>query len=189
MPFLSACASIAPTFLSMGNHEWVLTPKNIKDIEATGVTVLDNCYKTITVEGREICVGGLSSATYTNSPANLSPAHLTRRVFKEYEKAGPDVSWLEEFCSTPGYHILLSHHPEYHDLIPEGIELILSGHCHGGQIRLFGRGLFAPGQGLFPRYDGGVYEHGEARMVVGRGLSNTAPFPRLFNPREIVYIE
>ena len=66
-----------------------------------------------------------------------------------------------------------------------GFDLILSGHAHGGQIRLFGRGLFAPGQGIFPKYTSGI--HGS--MIISRGLSNTGGMiPRLFNRREIVYI-
>jgi predicted MPP superfamily phosphohydrolase len=81
----------------------------------------------------------------------------------------------------------LCHHPEYRDkyLKDRSIDLILSGHAHGGQIRLLGRGLYAPGQGIFPKYTSGIH----ANMIISRGLSNTAGFiPRLFNPREIVYI-
>jgi predicted MPP superfamily phosphohydrolase len=63
---------------------------------------------------------------------------------------------------------------------------MLSGHAHGGQIRLFNRGLFAPGQGWWPKWTKGVYDH---CLVVSTGLSNTAsPIPRLFNPTEIVYV-
>ena len=63
--------------------------------------------------------------------------------------------------------------------------LVLSGHAHGGQVRLFGRGLYAPGQGLLPRYTEGVHFR---RLAVSRGLSNTQLVPRLFNPPEIVYL-
>ena len=65
------------------------------------------------------------------------------------------------------------------------IDLTLSGHAHGGQIRLLGQGLFAPGQGVLPRYTSGVYE---GRLIVSRGLANTTFVPRLFNPTEMVYI-
>ena len=67
------------------------------------------------------------------------------------------------------------------------IDLFVAGHAHGGQWRLFGRGVFAPDQGLFPKYTSGVHE---GRLVISRGLSNTVtPIPRLFNSRELVVVE
>ena len=71
------------------------------------------------------------------------------------------------------------------------IDLVLSGHAHGGQIRLFGQGLYSPGQGPLPRYTGGVFKGPHGRLVISRGLANTAPppIPRLFNPREVVIID
>jgi predicted MPP superfamily phosphohydrolase len=93
---------------------------------------------------------------------------------------------MEDFAVAPGYHILLSHEPHCFSLVPSSIDLMLSGHAHGGQWRLFGRGVFAPGQGWFPRYSKGVYE---GRLVVSAGLSNTTWVPRLFNPTEVVYIK
>jgi predicted MPP superfamily phosphohydrolase len=111
---------------------------------------------------------------------------------KHKQPALPDTTWLTAFSATPGYHILLCHHPEYFPRIPESIELVLSGHAHGGQWRLYNPfkrqwiGVFAPGQGLWPRWTKGVYE---GRLVVSAGLSNTVSVPRLFNPTEIVYIE
>ena len=132
-----------------------------------------------------------------------------------------NISWLEQFSQLSGYKVLLSHHPEYFDLIdsvhvapeapaksaepmapvaPEApaeptapaapaVDLLLCGHTHGGQWRLFNRGLFnrglfAPGQGFFPKYSKGVY----GRMVISAGLTNTTWVPRINNPTEIVYI-
>ena len=68
----------------------------------------------------------------------------------------------------------------------EAIQLILAGHAHGGQMRLFGKPLFAPGQGFFPKLAGGIYEE---RMIVSRGLSDTAHTPRINNPMELVMID
>lgn len=62
---------------------------------------------------------------------------------------------------------------------------MLSGHAHGGQIRILGRGVFSPGQGLFPKYTKGIYE---GRLVVSAGCSNTASIPRWGNPCEVVAI-
>jgi hypothetical protein len=95
----------------------------------------------------------------------------------------PDTEWLKD--SPEGYKVLLSHHPEYFGLIKDYADLILAGHSHGGQIRLFGHGLFAPGQGFLPKYSKGRYEN----MIVSAGLANTTWVPRLFNPTEIVIVE
>lgn len=101
------------------------------------------------------------------------------------QEHAPDTDWLNQFTTISGYHVLLSHHPEYYPLVPEGVDLILSGHAHGGQWRIFGRGVWSPGQGLLPRWTRGVYD----RMVVSAGLSNTTWMPRIGNPTEVVYVE
>jgi len=98
------------------------------------------------------------------------------------------LKWLERFSAMKGYKILLCHHPEYYKRFVKGkdIDLILAGHAHGGQIRLFGKGLFAPGQGLFPKYTSGVYD---GRLLVSRGIANMVKIPRLFNKGEVICIE
>lgn len=70
------------------------------------------------------------------------------------------------------------------------IDLVFSGHAHGGQIRVFDHGLYAPDQGLWAKYTRGMHHHGpNGSMIISTGLSNTGGIvPRLFNPREIVYI-
>lgn len=105
----------------------------------------------------------------------------------------PDISWLPNFVTAPGYHILLSHHPEYWpELRDMNIELVLSGHAHGGQWRFYNPfkkesiGIYAPGQGWFLKWTRGVYEN---RLVVSAGLHNTAWAPRIGNPTEVVYLE
>lgn len=90
-----------------------------------------------------------------------------------------------------GFVLLLSHRPELFGLYAEtGIELVLSGHVHGGQFRLpFVGGLYGPDQGVFPEYDAGLYTAGETNMVVSRGIGNSV-FPVRFNNRpEVVLIE
>ena len=188
MAFLRTCRELAPTFVSLGNHEWVLSPEDLVLLEETGVTVLDNRW----VKWGEYCIGGLS-------PGRI-PYYRAFRETREGERyplppharsygarAVPDTAWLPEFAAQPGYKLLLCHHPEYWPgyLRRLPIDLTLSGHAHGGQIRLFGRGLFAPGQGILPRYTSGVHE---GRLVISRGLANTTWIPRLFNPTELVYV-
>ena len=184
IPFLSACAAKAPTFLSPGNHEWMLDQEDLAMIEKCGVAVLDNRW----VSGNGICIGGLSSGIYTDYQrfrAQKEERYPLREVSHRKEAPLPDTEWLGDFEKQPGYKILLSHHPEYWTFLKRrSVDLVLSGHAHGGQIRLFGHGLFAPGQGWWPELTSGVHD---GRLVISRGLSNTAALvPRLFNPTEIV---
>ncbi len=198
LALLRACAAIAPTYVSLGNHEWMLDEEDLREMASTGATVLDNAW----VEHDGLVIGGLTSGHVMRHRRRLS--NLTdeergaRRYPNEERIAGifkspaemllervPDDDWLMSFAAAPGYHILLSHHPEYRRLVPKEVELMLSGHAHGGQWRIFGHGVFAPGQGIWPKLTKGVYD---GRLVVSAGLSNTAPVPRFFNPTEVVYI-
>lgn len=116
-----------------------------------------------------------------------------REVFAKDTRT--DHDWLDFFEQQDGYKILLSHHPEYWamrapHLEKRGIDLVLSGHAHGGQICLCGRGLFAPGQGAFPKYTNGVHEGARGRMIISRGMSNPQrPIPRWGNPCEILELK
>ena len=88
--------------------------------------------------------------------------------------------------------ILLAHMPQYIDnYAAAGYGLVLSGHAHGGQwqIPFLNRGIYAPGQGLFPKYTSGLHKKGDTVMIISRGLGNSE-FPiRLFNRPELVLVE
>lgn len=185
LSLLHECAAISPTFYAFGNHEiggchgnirkakksktplnFALTPTWREIIASTGATLIHEGHRS----WNGLIIGALGSGL-------LNPDWI------------PDLSMLESFVSASGYKLLLCHHPEYFDryLRPYPIDLTVSGHAHGGQWRLFGRGVYAPDQGLFPRYTGGLHE---GRLVISRGASNTVPLvPRLFNPREVVTVE
>ena len=100
----------------------------------------------------------------------------------------PDVEFLHRFANLQEPKVLICHHPEYYTKYIKklSIDLIVSGHAHGGQWRFFGRGVFAPGQGLFPKYTSGVYDD---RLVVSKGLKKTTIPPRIFNKPEVVIID
>lgn len=198
LELLRACASLAPTYVSLGNHEWMMDQEDLGEMSATGAVVLDNTW----VERDGFVIGGLTSGHVMRYRRFLSEISEEKRAGKRYPTregvAGvvktaadlimdrmPDDDWLMEFALVPGFHILLSHHPEYRRLVPKEIDLMLSGHAHGGQWRFFGHGCYAPGQGVWPRLTKGVYD---GRLVVSAGLSNTAPVPRFFNPTEVVYV-
>ena len=179
----------------------MLDGDDIERIRATGVAILDNTFTPITVDDQKIILAGLTSGyvmDYRRFLATLDEQErASTRYPKEHTISGiggtvtasqhhPDTAWLQAFSSTPGFHLLLSHHPEYLPLVPPSVDLVLSGHAHGGQWRVFSHGVWCPGQGLWPKYTKGVYE---GRLVVSAGLSNTARVPRICNPTEVVYLE
>ena len=171
--FLTAAAKLAPTFCSIGNHE-VGVPNLAAAVEKTGARLLDNeC-----AFSHGIWIGGLSSG-YVNGC----------KQGRTKPTPPPDRRFLADFARIEGARILLCHHPEYYEpyLRETSVPLIVAGHAHGGQWELFGRAIFAPGQGLFPRYTADFYDQ---RMIVSRGASNPHPLiPRLFNPCEVVLVD
>lgn len=198
IPFLKSCVEIAPTFISFGNHEWFLSDEDIFILSSTGAQVLDNRWMDYSVRGQKICVGGLTSVFIDNYRVFRRGKSTRYPVPPEKEKPkikNSDSRWISEFEAQDGYKILLSHHPEYWSirkpkLCERKIDLVLSGHAHGGQIRLFGKGLYAPGQGFFPKYTKGMWMGKNGWLVVSAGLANTSSIvPRLFNPTEVVYVE
>ena len=101
-----------------------------------------------------------------------------------------ETDQIGDLCDFDGYSILLSHQPEdFDNYVAGGYDLVLSGHAHGGQIRLpLIGGLYTPGQGLFPKYDAGMYSQGKTDMYVSCGIGNSS-FPIRFNNQpEVVLI-
>ena len=193
LPFLRACVRIAPTYVSLGNHEWIVCDEDLDLIRSTGAILLDNSW----IRFGGFVIGGLTSgfvADYRRLRARIGGRYPVKQKAGRMSELPPDADWLAEFEQQKGYKILLCHHPEYWSLrapylARRRIDLILSGHAHGGQIRLLGRGLFAPGQGCMPKYTAGMHKGRYGRLVISRGLANTSqPIPRLWNPPEIVYI-
>lgn len=173
--FLNRCSDIAPSYLSLGNHDYVLREQDFAAIRNAGIMILDNSWIEI---GSSFYIGGLTSAYV-----------LKCRQFGEKtdEIVLSDIEWLNAYSKLEGFKILLDHHPENYLLYTKelSIDLILSGHTHGGQISLLGYGMYIPTQKIWPRYTGGLYEE---RLVVSRGLSNTSFLPRVGNPTELVYV-
>ena len=178
--FLRACAAIAPTFYSVGNHEiacyhkgnpWrhptpIPIPTEARErIAQTGAILLDNDCAAL---NEKVTICALSSG-------------INRSENK------PDANALARFEELDGVRILLCHHPEYYVpyLQKTSIDLTVCGHAHGGHWRIFGRGIYAPGQGLFPKYTAGVLDE---RCVISRGMGNHTRIPRICNRPELVMI-
>lgn len=176
LSILSKLTVIAPTYMSLGNHDYVLNDFDIKAIRKIGIRVLDNDWICC---GKNIILGGFTSAFVLK---------CRKYGIESNEIVCSDLEWLQQFSELEGYKILLDHHPENYLLYTKkmDIDLILSGHTHGGQVAIFGYGLYIPKQKLWPRYSGGKYEN---RLVVSRGVSNTRIIPRLGNPTELVYLK
>ena len=127
-------------------------------------------------------------ARVTNGPAKLRRKKRLRKAERALNALGRvNPLALEEFAALEGCKVLMCHKPEDYFKHVRGheIDLVVAGHAHGGQIRIGGRGLYAPGQGLFPKYTHGVIDE---RLIISAGASNPAKMPRWGNPCEILMI-
>ena len=160
--FIREAAQRMPVFYSIGNHETRQTHYRqvLKDIEEAGAVMLVNRW----VRFGPVWMGGWYDADIVGVPDPLD-------AFEKLE--GPKV--------------LLCHKPDHYIRYMRGrdIDLVVAGHAHGGQIRIFGQGVYAPGQGLLPRYTRGVVD---GRMIISAGASNPSRMPRLWNPPEVLRI-
>ena len=180
LAFAKEAVKIAPCYYVSGNHEaGVSEYQDLKTgLEAAGVTILDDTQVKIEVSGKSITVIGVDDPSF-------SADYLTG------DAAVIDKKLSELAAEDPGFTILLSHRPELFDTyVDHDIDLVLSGHAHGGQFRLpLIGGLVAPNQGLFPKYDAGLYSEDHTNMIVSCGLGNSI-IPFRFNNRpEVVLIE
>ncbi len=180
--FVKEAIQIAPVYYVTGNHEASLSQYDrLKDgLESVGVSVLDDRVVELERDGEKITLIGLSDPDFTvkGDVFGEVPAMINTKLEK--------LTNMEN-----SYTILLSHRPElFESYVSSGIDLILCGHAHGGQFRLpFIGGLIAPNQGLFPKYDAGVFSDHNTHMIVSRGLGNSI-IPFRFNNRpEIVLVE
>ena len=181
LDFAGKAAQIAPVYYVSGNHEArVPEYEDLKmGLTEAGVTVLENQKVQITRDGESITLMGIQD-----------PSFRTDYLFGDAESISwQAISGLQN--ESDGFTVLLSHRPELFDVyVDTGIDLVFSGHAHGGQFRLpFIGGLVAPNQGFFPKYDAGRFDEGNTTMIVSRGVGNSIiPF-RINNSPEIVVVE
>ncbi|MBR6030234.1 MAG: metallophosphoesterase [Clostridia bacterium] len=165
--FLEEAPKIAPVYYSLGNHELRLDGAEawMDAVRRSRVILLDDRCESFR---GDVNIGGVSSRW----------------------RDAPSTAGIEALSAAPGFRLLLCHHPEHFSAYVQehGMDLAIAGHAHGGQIQLFGHGLYAPGQGLFPRLTDGFYF--DKRLLVSRGLTNSTvpPLPRWGNPCELILL-
>lgn len=178
-------AGIAPMYFVTGNHEIDNSADYIRHdaknvFRSHGVTVLENEWEPITINGINLVIGGLEDPLRT----------YNENIYGSWET---DVATaMQDVDPDATFNLLLSHRAEEVDTYADlPFDLVLSGHAHGGQVRIpyLLNGLFAPDQGFFPKYAGGLYEHESFTHVIGRGFNYSFNVPRIYNPPEIVVID
>lgn len=179
--FAENMMKIAPTYFVTGNHESKTVEYHLclDGYKKAGITILDNKKVYVEKDKEKINLLGIDDQnfflTYLNGTNEENITTVLNKMMQGVE----------------GYTILLAHRPENINIYSSfDIDLVLSGHAHGGQIKLpFAGGLRSPGQGWFPEYYEGLHNVGDTQMIVSRGLGNSA-FPFRFNNRpEIIIVE
>ena len=178
-------SAIAPTYYVTGNHEWSVEWGGEKDFVHTlktlltgnGVTVLSNQYEVLERNGGSVVLAGI------DDPNGYADQKTPEELSAEIEAEQPGL-----------FTILLAHRNDAFDrYAAAGYDFVLSGHGHGGIIRLpFTDGLLSPARTLFPTWTAGVYTLGDSTLFVSRGLgNNTVPINgfRLFNRPDLAILE
>lgn len=172
---------IAPVYYVSGNHEAILPDEDYQaltdGLRGLGVCVLEDESAELTRDGQSIRLIGLTDIGF--HPGTLE------------EKKDALRTALSALLPEDEFSVTLAHRPELMDVYTEcGAPLVLSGHAHGGQIRLPGiGGLIAPGQGLFPKYTEGKYEENGTILVVSRGIGNSVLPLRVNDRPQIVVVQ
>lgn len=177
--FITKINNIAPIYYVSGNHEANLSNyQKIKEqLEENKVIILENKTEVLKINESEINLIGINDPRMANenvvSDSEIIKVELNNAKYNENK-----------------YSILLSHRPELFDTyVEKNLDLILTGHAHGGQIRIpFVGALIAPNQGFFPKYTSGMFTKNKTTMIVSRGIGNSIlPF-RINNKPELVVI-
>lgn len=189
LSLIRQAAQFAPVFFVSGNHEWEsgLYPKLRPQMETLGAEVLDNGFVVLDHGDAALAVMGVAD------PASFSKNVKENGKMEKEElpdcmaKVQERLEWMCGQQEENTFQVLIAHRPA--DIYAQtGVHLIFCGHAHGGQIRLFGKGLYAPDQGVLPQYTEGPYILDNTVMIVNRGLGNSGfPF-RVFNRPQMITV-
>lgn len=180
MQFINGAMKLAPVYYVTGNHEaWSLQYPELRDqLTLAGVTILDNEKIVIKHNGATFNLLGLLDPAFKTKDGAKADTATVETVLNELTGLNNELT------------VLLAHRPELFDIYADHpIDLVLSGHAHGGQFRLpLVGGLIAPNQGFFPKYSAGIYTKDRTMLVVSRGLGNSLIPLRINNRPGLVII-
>ena len=181
LEFVEQVVEIAPCYYVTGNHEARLSREVFQNFEekirAYGVEVLHDKEVLLERDGEHISLAGLDDPMFASNHNGIRYSDISKHIKDLFEGAS--------------FQILLSHRPElFQAYVESEVDLVFSGHAHGGQFRIpFIGGILAPNQGFFPEYDAGLFTENQTSMIVSRGIGNSL-FPFRFNNRpEVVLVE
>jgi len=188
---LQSISAVYPCYYVTGNHEYwqgaAAFNAKMSILAEYGVPNLGGQTVTLKINDELLDLCGVDDPDAYRIIENAHKTDGQANFDQQLAALAPDKADEHNFT------ILLAHRPEYFRRYAElGFDLALCGHAHGGQWRLPGliNGVYAPNQGLFPKYAGGVYQQADATMVVSRGLARESTrLPRLFNRPELVIID
>lgn len=187
LDFARKAVSVAPCYYVPGNHENRI-PEAYEQLKTglreCGVTILENQAAELKRDDKSITLMGVLDPIF-----NVGKTDAAGNILED-ERTVMEGQ-LKNLDSRERFTILLSHRPEMLDVYEAaGVDLVFTGHAHGGQWRLPGLGgIIAPGQGFFPAYTEGAHTAGDTTMYVSRGLGNSLMPIRIFNRPELVVVE
>ncbi|MCR5526843.1 MAG: metallophosphoesterase [Lachnospiraceae bacterium] len=184
MDFLKRMSERWPVYYGVGNHERKVLDlekfseqkkRFVKGLQEAGVGLIRNEY--IDIPESNIRITGLDLERYYYHK-------ITRRPVSEKH-----LQELLGKADTSRYNVLLAHNPDhFEDYTAWNPDLILSGHVHGGIIRIAGHGVISPAYHIFPKYDAGLFEKNDVKMLLGRGIGSHSINMRLFNTPELLMV-
>jgi predicted MPP superfamily phosphohydrolase len=182
--FVKEIVTIAPVYYVSGNHEQLsVNYKELKnELNSLNVIIMDNFYTKINYKGSEIGLLGIADPAINQNEKTYPIENNTNYMRNTLQELTYNIK--------TDFNVLLSHRPEHFEIYKRfNIDLVFSGHAHGGQIRIpFLGGILSPNQGFFPKYSEGMHREGETSMIVSRGLGNSLfPF-RIFNRPELIVV-
>lgn len=190
-----------PCYYVSGNHEnWAEQPEELyAAVRELGIPILDSDCETLTFGQTTLHLCGVADPYFGPEELNDLYPEKTKEELREIDNARTEQAYtaaldtLPERVESDCFTMLLVHRPEWIELYAQyGFDLVMSGHAHGGQVRIPGviNGLFSPGERWFPKYAGGRYQVSETTMIVSRGLSReSTAMPRIWNRPELVVID
>ena len=176
LKFLEDISKKYTVYFVSGNHEYRDKDWEIhkKIIENFGVRILDNKVDIIRKNDEEIYIYGLKDPAFYHKSVRMD-------IFEDELKS------LKNTMDELKFGVLLSHRPDKIDIYARNnVDLAFTGHAHGGQIRILGKGILSPAEGFFPKYTAGIHKKGNTTVIISRGLGRTIFTSRLFNKPEVI---